>query len=282
MRRGSRLDNLEERILQEIKETDMPSANIKNWEIYLGGTLGALALGLADVLRNGASSMVLKLGEQLVPLLKALELSIDRGPFIGVMLLIVLGLVLCWVHQPQGRAEAYARGASVFAILATLVPPPDVTGKTDLSLVPPLFSTAYADEVSSVSESAAAPSAPTIDNGKVPQSFEHAGATTGQFVELLLPADATEHARVTVRDYDSAQILSITQQPGTQFDIQQPEGRYILDIEASGLRRSRAIIDIGSSPQAPLQLQINKSSVPLNLQRLYSPAQVLPETEISQ
>lgn len=307
----------------------MPSANIKNWEIYLGGTLGALGLGLVDVLRNGTNSMVLKLGYGVAPVLKELELNYDGGGGLGLVLLVVLGLVLCWVHQPQGRAEAYARGASVFAILATLVPPPDISGKTTMSMVPSLFSTAHADEIYQAGEFSAisagqtnelvlskddielsvAPDEkmpqpedsdasfghttellppnkeaelPAVHEGKEPQYGDSLGKFNGQIIELILPDKTTEHAQVVVRDYDSARILSVTQQPGSRFDIQQPEGRYILDIEVAGLRRSRAVIDIGSSPQSPVQFQIPKSSVPLNLQRLYSPAQVLPEAEITQ
>lgn len=91
--------------------------------ILLAGVTGTFILLMADLCT--ANPAIYKAGNLLS---KHLSMSPhDDGSINYFVLFIVLlmGLVLCWIHEPKTKVDAFIRGMSIFAVLS-LAPPVDL------------------------------------------------------------------------------------------------------------------------------------------------------------
>ena len=96
-----------------------PDKSSPNYQMYLAGGLGALFLGFGDLLNNDTAATVLKIGAMIK---RHVYPGIESGGSIGLCLLVLFGVCVCWIYQPKTRIDAFARGLSVFALLTVATP----------------------------------------------------------------------------------------------------------------------------------------------------------------
>lgn len=89
------------------KESDEPKTD-KNWTILLAGGLGALISGAGDNIGNKFTSVSASLARTDWFIFGELE---------AILIIGLLGVVVCWVQRPLSRADAFARGLAVLAIV---------------------------------------------------------------------------------------------------------------------------------------------------------------------
>ncbi len=256
--------------------------------IYCASAIGALCLGLGDLLKNGEGATVLKLGEvsrQLMP-------HNQYTPLLSLLILVILGGMICWVQQPLTRVDGFARGFSVFAVLTVAAP----------YQAPPPLDQATVTPAAVGSVTGARHDAPGLST-----DFRFTGAAPGGAYRLAqveardavadklrrvwqekpkghglagirirgTGAAPPAEAMVKVRDAKSAKILGQnTTRDGTLL-ILRPKGSYVVEIEAAGYRRATFNLDLGEELTG-FEIRLEKSSVPLNLQRLVAAQEVKP------
>lgn len=240
------------------------------FKLYLSGAIGAFCLGFGDLINNDKAATVLKVSEvikqNLIP-------GFEGGALIAFAALMIISGLLCWVHPPQSRIEAFTRGFSVFAVLAVVSPYQnvpkglernhDVRKSGDVSFY--WISSAYAKDEAVVK-------GPNDGN-----------AVANPPVSItLLPADATDNdpkserltgAVVTVREITSGKVVG-ADAVGKTFSVKQPNGRYLIEIESAGFERSAAEVEVNGHAQS-INVPVERSKIPLSIQRLYGAKRVV-------
>lgn len=220
--------------------------------IYLSAALGALFLGIGDLLNNQTAATVLKLSQAIR---QNLYPQLESGGLVALALLVIFGAGVCWVQQPRTRVDAFARGFSVFALMAVTAPyNPGTEGLNHQPAGP-----ANAAGLSSLFGISAA----YADNHAQPVPIEITLAPTNT---TTLPTDT----KITLRALDTGEIIGTTRIRSSKLTISQPSGRYLLEVEASGFRRTSAELLINGAGKQ-LNVPIEESAVPLGIQRLYAP-----------
>lgn len=96
--------------------------------MYVAGFLGGACLCIGDLLTNDTAATVLKFQAVIA---KYLMPSIQNGGLVGVLVVGALGALFCWIWPVATRGEAFARGFSVFAILAVGTPYSAIQGEVN-------------------------------------------------------------------------------------------------------------------------------------------------------
>jgi hypothetical protein len=174
--------------------------------IYISAALGAFFLGIGDLLNNNNAATVIKLSETIR---QNLYPQLESGGLVALVLLVIFGAAVCWIQQPKTRVDAFARGFSVFALMAVTAPYNPVTTGLNHSADRPasaggissLFgiSTAYAQTNT--------PSVP-VEITLVPSSGS------------ALPRDT----RVVLRELNTGRIVGTSHISSGKFAISQPKG----------------------------------------------------------
>lgn len=235
----------------------MEKSNLEEHILYLciAGAIGAFIVTLGDLCNNGQSATVLKIAQNIRQYIYP---GFRHGPITAGILLIVLGGLLCWVHRPGTRADAFSRGLALFAVLAAPAPYHGVTGgltsspkhqPNSMQLLFPIKS-AYAQQQGTTNHR------PQVET------------TIGTAEIIITPP--TKSANVTLRDTKSAKIVANEQINGNSFTIKKPVGTYQVEVEASGYRITATKLQI-SNDKKVYRLPMESSGVPLSLQRLVSP-----------
>jgi len=220
--------------------------------IYVSAALGAFFLGVGDLLNNNSAATVLKLAETIR---QNLYPQLNSGGLVALVLLGIFGAAVCWVQQPKTRVDAFARGFSVFALLAVTAPyNPPTTGLNHAA-------DHHANEnvmlsMFGISAAYAQSNTPTVpvEITLVPSSGS------------ALPSDT----KVILREFNTGKIVGTSHISSGKFTLKQPQGIYLLEVEASGLRRTSAKIQVDGVSQA-IAVPIEDSRIPLSIQRLYAP-----------
>jgi hypothetical protein len=231
-------------------------ANDAERSLYIAAMGGALLLATADFVNNQETSVVMKTGDLM------LRDFGYRTPLI-MFLITAIGGFLCWIYRPRNRVDAFVRGASVLTILTLATPYKQAPLSASIRDLPERVTFSefmiYTDRtVSQISQDAVLVRIRTSD-GDI-QRFD---------------------ALVTLRD-ESGSIVAREQVRAAEFRLAQPAGLYALEIEASGYRRTRSDIEIpGRIRPRVYEIIIDRSDIPLTVQRLYPPADVpaVPITE---
>ena len=88
--------------------TSVPKAKVESpLVIYISAGLGAFFLGIGDLLNNNNAATVVKLSETIR---QNLLPQLESGGLVALIVLVVLGAAVCWIHQPTTRVDAFARG----------------------------------------------------------------------------------------------------------------------------------------------------------------------------
>jgi len=229
---------------------------------YLAAGFGAFCLGFGDLINNGNSATVLKISEIIRQYLYP---ALSYGGLISLLFLAVLGAGMCWIFQPQTRADAFGRGFSVFAILAVVTPfdePPGGLNSPTPELTTEAISFSFFPKAWA----------------QVPQPPNTAARVSprGKALITLRPKktkDRIRYATVTVRDPKTARIVAVERIKGDRFTLKKPIGTYWLEIESPGFERTRTTIKI-SHQSANYSLPIRSAKLPLSIQRLFAARKV--------
>lgn len=235
------------------------------WDVYIAAGFGAFCLALGDLVKNDKSSTVIRLSEAIRTHLIS---YLGEGALCALVLLILLGIIVCWIHEPSNRVEGFARGFSVFAVIA--VASPAVQNQASLTDV----------NASNMDNGVSVTSPKNLEKHyrKSPISLFVSSAFAQTFTKenikgeaiIILPRvnnDSNSLATVTLRDVDSQKVIARQDIDGSEFRIIKPYGNYIIEIEKQGYRRTEVYITI-DKPVAAFELPISESNVPLIIQKL--------------
>lgn len=98
---------MENNVENNISPADANSSD-KSWETFISGGLGALIAGFADWKNNQSDSIVAEM-TRLMPFL--------GEEIIGLGVIVVLGVSVCWVFRPATRIDGFARGLAILALI---------------------------------------------------------------------------------------------------------------------------------------------------------------------
>lgn len=206
--------------------------------IIASGGIGAICFGLADLLNNHDAAAVIKLGEALKPIAPTWL----ANPGVAFIVLTLLGCLLCWVHQPKTRLDAFMRGFSVFAVLTVASPyenpalkpvnPPRIRG---------LISSAVASELPVFYLKPANDQAPPI-----------------------------KKAIITLRNPKTKKIIRKFAVTNT-FSLPKRKA-YLIEIEAAGFRLTT--LEFQPDHRQSYDIYLEPSSIPVEIQYLYGPKKI--------
>lgn len=235
-------------LIKEVSQTP-------TWDVYAAAGVGAFFLSISDLLKNGEGSTVSKMSEIVRVLLSP---SLGEVALFSILLLVLLGVALCWVYAPDSRAEGFARGFSIFAILAVVSP------------------SSNGGPLSTPNQQVEQSSSPPASYLSFFIPFAYAesheeAVNTGKVVILLPPgqsgSDASDEVTDTLRDAETEEIVARESIAGEEFQIEKPYGEYILEVEKPGFERTKAALSIDNS-SAAYEFPMEESVVPVGLQRL--------------
>lgn len=236
-------------------------------KLHCAAALGAVCLGLVDLLNNSEAAASLKLGEvirqYLVP-------GLESGGLVAFVVLALLGIGLCWVRQPGSRFDAFTTGFSVFAILAVATPYQQRPTGLDEGAVGESEPVGVARPL--VPEEARAgrarPEARFVlaaQGARAP--VEKDDKATHVAIRLLAQKEL-ESSLVVLRDPSTARILGYARVEGSDVKLVRSSGEYLVEVEASGFRRVQFRLKLEDSGSESYVVKLQQSAVPLALQRL--------------
>lgn len=93
---------------EQTKDVNQQTFKIaKMWEVLLAGGIGALIAGFTDLFTNQGSSGVAELSRKIGL----------GGDGISLMLLVLVGIGICWVFRPATKLDGFARGLAVLTLI---------------------------------------------------------------------------------------------------------------------------------------------------------------------
>lgn len=262
------------------------AAGERFWVLFCASAFGAFCLGLGDLLNNSNAATVLKLGEIVRQYLWP---GLESSGLLALLLLVFLGGTICWLHEPKTRVDAFARGFSVFALLAVTTPyqaPTADLGNPEAGLGGGNPVTAPAGGLSDSASmsgglahpllltASVVPAAQSGARGQVALAGDTAIATARVHLFEKDGRTPVEGALVTLRDVRSAQVLGSEILSGHVAQIKKPTGTYVVEIEKSGYQRVQFRLALRGDHAWKVELP--RTRVPLNLQRLKAARQVEP------
>ena len=236
---------------------------------YGPALVGGIFLCIADLMASERQGQIVKVGG--IVQRNFLHSSGSEVAVIGVIVVLALGAMLCWVWRPNSPSDSFSKGASVFALLAALVPadrpPPTIT--QDPNAPPPM---------------AAAPSVPVASEALPPGLHsgdrQHgirpvmAGLFPAAHAQMVIPLSPTGKVRIVLQPsagLSEAELANKVRREGADvwlfdpktgrtvahdrvgqpaFTIEKPQGQYTMELALEGTRRIRMPLKIGPEPVA--------------------------------
>jgi len=259
-------------------------------QVYGPALVGGIFLCIADLMQSDRHGQIYKVGD----MIKRHFLNgfgLEQG-LVGFLLILLLGLLLCWVWRPKTPSDSFAKGASVFAVLAALVPASTPPGAPVSSyILPDEKSTAVArsgsetpawEMLASIAGAISSARAETviplrpIAKAKITLS-PAANVPSEEFVRQIRESGVN----VWLTDADGNQVAyqRITQ---PQFIVTKPVGTYLMEVEMDGYQRVRVPITLENEPRAYDLPVGEKTQVPIGIQRLYGADRKAPVPNVKE
>ena len=222
---------------------------------HVAAVAGVLVATLSDYLKNGSSSAMDKIANGIFAFT-----GFNFG--LALALLILIGWACCWVSEPRTRVDGFTRGLSALSVLAIVSPQPGFE---------PLDKTTRPASVTR-------PASAQMSMTTAYPAMLTAQGTTGRVVVKLWAANGLEQpfeALVTLREAGSGSIVARQRVQTAEFEVAQSRGRYVVEVESDGYRRTRTPIDVGLAP-VTYEIELEHSSMPVGVQRFYPADEVLP------
>lgn len=244
------------------------AAKEPSYKLYLASALGAFFLGFGDLLNNDTAATVLKMGEVIRQYIFP---GLQSAGLIALIFLVIFGCCVSWVHRPQTRLDAFARGASVFAILAVATPYQPSPKGLDTALMAFLspIKPVYAEQL----------------QGATHVKKQKKKSKKGKYLATINVKPAADwkagsYASITVRDAKTAKILATKRTGRLSFSIsikkqkkKPKKGKVLVEVEAAGFRRTSINVTLSLDAKT-YTVPLEKSKVPVSIQRLYAPKKV--------
>jgi len=215
--------------------------------VICSGGFGGLFAILADVLQKEQASAVMKLDEAL-----KVTFGLPISPLLVVAMLMALGVGLCLVFKAHTSQAAFFRGASVIALLMTLVP---YNLEQGLPRTP--------EQATTLSERL------DLDLGNV--VFAQTSGNQAQSkvsVELLMENGGQPSSAIyTLKDPSNGAVIARSHAQGSSFSFYVPNRTYLLQIEVPNCRIEQRQLSV-NGPQS-LTVRLVNSAVPASIQRLW-------------
>lgn len=227
-------------------------APLSGLEVLCSSAAGAAILTVADVLYNPDSGTIERASTVLAE-------KLGTGPagsfLLAIAVAIGIGVVLCYVFKPGTKGEAFARGASVFAVLATLSPPlPGQTGVRATGISGSHSFSGY----SMIGRA----HAQTNPRAKIPR---------GEAVIILSGIDKLKRkpvSRLLLWNSNRTKLVATTKARTSRFVIKRPAGQYLVEIDTPGFRLSQSKITLGKDRKF-YAIHMTRSKVPVSIQKFY-------------
>ncbi len=254
---------------------------------YGPALVGGIFLCIADLLASERQGQIVKVGSMVQRnFLHSLGAEVA---VVGVIVVLALGAMLCWVWRPASPGDSFSKGASVFAILAALVPadrpPPSIT--QDPNAPPPMTSIPSASVISEAMPQ-------RLESGDRSHGMRAfmAGLVPAAHAQMVIPLRPTGKVRILLQpsaglsetelarrvqrqgadvwlfDRDTGRTVAHDRVGRPAFTITRPQGKYTMEIALVGTRRIRAPLKIGPEPMAYDVPIGNQTRLPSGLQLL--------------
>ena len=98
-------------------QSDQSRTSVTMFTVYVCAAIGGTIAAIADLIQKEQASAVLKMTS-----VSARHLNLEVQPLIILAVVILLGVLLCFVFQPGNRRAGFAVGAGVIASIMTVTP----------------------------------------------------------------------------------------------------------------------------------------------------------------
>jgi len=251
-------------IFNRRRRTQDSTSTDRSYQIYLAGLFGSFCIAFGDLMNNPDTGTINHI--QLIITKHFLPTGSGSTTIIIALLLIMLcGTGICWVHKPENRMEAFTRGLSIFAIFA-LGTTPSLNNYNDNGKVanPP-------------GEHAAIYSSSPLLFEFVTTAYAQDNATIGDATIRIEPqkdgGTPTTAKKITLREKNTGKFVAQEVTSDETVLIRKPVGDYSMEVEMPGHRRTVTTVPIEKEPQE-YKLAVPTSSIPQGIQKLYSPKPV--------
>jgi hypothetical protein len=224
----------------------MANSQLRLTSIICSGGFGGLLAILADVLQKQQASTVAKMDDALKT-----TLGLPVPILVVIPVLMALGVGLCLVFKVESREAAFFRGASVIALLMTVVPynvPPELPRNQD--------------QANTLSQQ--------LDLGNVVFAQTRGNDAQSKVnVQLVMPNGGQPSSAIyTLKDASNGAVIARSNVQGSAFDFYVPNRTYLLQVEVANCRIEQRQLSV-NGPQS-LTIHLVNSSVPAAIQRLWT------------
>jgi hypothetical protein len=239
--------------------------------------LGAAIAVLADVIQKEAASATLKIAAA-----AAEHLRIAAPPIVWAGILVLLGVGVCFVNEPRSRQSAFYAGASIVALLVTVVPykppPPPPSEESPKPARPTSLRPGDIVLAQVKPQEGGVPLDDALQN-----SMRTLGAIFRRSITVLVKADPNElptsvlvtltrvdlsgrrawQDRISFKPDGSALMLVVRPEA-----VSRPPIRYFVTVEAEGFAIASASRAVNEDTFQVFEMPLKPSRAPLWLQRL--------------
>lgn len=226
----------------------------EKFSIGLSAAIGGVIAALAEMTQKGATaSAIIKISDTLESIL-----LMKVSPIFTVLLIVALGVAVCFIFESDTKQRAFFVGASILSIIMTFTPikpvnldQVSVTHGIDMQSPSLMWFTprfAYAAEAGVTTENVMA-----------------------QLQLKLLPddGDALSDVVVTVKDSQTRKVIGRSIVSGEQHDFYLRAGDYIITVEVPGYLREYRRVSVRNSEPSVIEFPLKTTIIPLPFQRLF-------------
>lgn len=221
--------------------------------LYLAALGGALVQAIVDKAFNDSQSVMARVGDKL--LTDVMPSAFTRW-FIAVIIMAIIATFLCWIFKPKNLKTAFYGGFSILAVLTVGFP---IQVKNSVAAPNPQTSSSQQLEVKGLIW--------RVNDNILPWRYQ-----VGTSIVEVSPKDEGRNISVmviTLRDIERQSIVAQQRFGGSKFNIDQPIGKYIVEIESPGYRITKSVIEVGPEPKR-YRIAVDTSDVPISIQRLWA------------
>ncbi len=235
--------------------------------IVLSGAVGAILAVLSDLIQKNEASATLKIAHTIET-----TVGIHFPPIVSVLLVLSLAISLCIISEAETKTKAFYIGASILAIMMTLVPyrlPPSLpTSPQQPALGIKLQGGTWHDVIRPT---------PALHH-TLETNYHVRRVDTSDVLDLpveiiLVPDDKSQYSVATVKIlYLDRTIVGQVTGDAKRINSFLNAGEYIVRVESPGYAILEKIITVepfGVRSENVFTLKLGSTNVPLTVQRLF-------------
>ncbi len=233
---------------------------MSKWQYYVAGAGAAALTSLFDFIKDQNNGTVARVGSVIKKLAPQSDLIMSTD-FWAIVIVILVGLFLCWIYQVSSKVDAFVRGCGVLVAFSLGAPSP-------------ILNPQHTDSLSGYSSSLAPRSSISLSafaQSELPPAKQIGSA----YIVLVHIRDISPipESIVTVEDYASRERIAIFSTQVSRIEITQPYGSYFVKLDTPGFASAYFELQINSEISA-YDVTVSTNRVPVTLQKLLPPAKV--------